>query len=232
MSHAPWVQILALSPVSWTAMGKWLTLTLSLTPTLTLTLILTLTPISPDSCRETLIRHTRGGTVVLEKTPKGPLDSKKIKPVNPKGNQPWILIGKTNAEAEALILWPSDVKSWLTGKDPDTRKDWRQKEKGARGDEMVGWHCRLYGPEFEQTPGDDEGQGSLTCCSPWGCRKSDMTEWLNNSRVRDKSGDQDSLSNNPGWYWFSLEWGRKPGPHRGFLCWVPQKLTELLRPFF
>ena len=89
LSHTPWVQILALSPVSWTALGKWLTLTLSLTPTLTLTLILTLTPTSLDSCsRETLTRHSGGGVVVLEKTPEGPLDSKKIKPVNPKGNRP------------------------------------------------------------------------------------------------------------------------------------------------
>ena len=79
-------------------------------------------------------------TVVLEKTLESPLDSKEIKPVNPKGNQPWIFTGRTNAEAEALILWPSDVKNWLTGKDPDPGKDWGKEEKGATKDEMVGWH--------------------------------------------------------------------------------------------
>ena len=78
-------------------------------------------------------------TVVLEKTPESRLDCKEIQPVNPKGNQSWILIGRTNAEAETQILWPPDSKNWLTGKDPDARKDWRQEEKGMT-DEMVGWH--------------------------------------------------------------------------------------------
>ena len=91
-----------------------------------------------------------------------------IKPVNPKGNQPWIFVGRTDAEAEAPVLWPPDAKSWLIGKDPDAGKDWRQKEKAAE-DEMVGWHHRLSGHEFE-TLGDSEGQGSLVCCSPWVCR--------------------------------------------------------------
>ena len=80
---------------------------------------------------------------MLEKSPENPLDNKKIKPVNPKGNQHWVFIGKTDAEAEALILWPLDVKSRLTGKDPDAGKDWGQEEKGATEDEMVGWHHRL-----------------------------------------------------------------------------------------
>ena len=120
-------------------------------------------------------------TVVLEKTLESPLDWKEIKLVNSRGSQSWIFTGRIDTEAEAPILWPSDMKSWLTGKDPDTRKDWRQKEKGATGDEMVGWHCRPYGPEFEQTPGDDEGQGSLTCCSPWGHKESDTTQQLNNN---------------------------------------------------
>ena len=88
-------------------------------------------------------------------------NSKEIKPVNPKGNQPWILIGRTDAEAEAPILWPPDVKSWLIEKDPDAGKDWRWEEKGTAEDEMVGWPHRLNGHEFEQTPGDGEGQGSL-----------------------------------------------------------------------
>ena len=90
-----------------------------------------------------------------------PLDSKEIKPVNPKGNQPWIFIVRTDAEVEAPILWPPDVKSWLTGKDPDAGKDWRQEEKGSTEDEMVAWHHWLSGHEFEQAPGDGEGQVSL-----------------------------------------------------------------------
>ena len=108
-------------------------------------------------------------TVVLEKTLENLLDSKKIKPVNPKGNQPWIFIGRTDAEAEAQILWLPDVKNWLLGKDPDAGKDWRQEEKkGITEEEMVAWHHRLYGPEFEQALGVGDGQGSLECCSPWG----------------------------------------------------------------
>ena len=113
--------------------------------------------------------------VVLEKTLASPLDSKKIKPVNPKGNQSWIFIGRTDAQAQAPILWPPDAKSQLTGKDPDARKDWRQKEKGATGDETVGWHHRLNVHEFEQTLGDGEGQRSLVCCSPWGHKELDTT---------------------------------------------------------
>ena len=89
-----------------------------------------------------------------------------IKPVNLKGNQRWIFIGKTDAEAEAPILWPSDAKNWLIGKAPDAGKDWRQEEKGMTEDEMVWWHHRLDGPEFEQAPGVGDGQGSLACCSP------------------------------------------------------------------
>ena len=105
-----------------------------------------------------------------------PLDSKEIKPVNPKGNQPWIFIGR--AEAEIPILWPLDVKSWFIGKDPDAGKDWGQEEKGQQ---MVGSHYQLNGHEFEQTPGDSRGWGSLACCSPWGCTEADMTERLNNT---------------------------------------------------
>ena len=116
-------------------------------------------------------------TVVLEKTPESPLDSKEIKPVNPKGNQPWIFTGRTDAEAEAPILWSPDAKSWLIGKDSDAGKDWRQEEKGITKDEMVGWHDQLNGHEFEQTLGDGEEQRSLVCCSPRGRKESDMTEW-------------------------------------------------------
>ena len=107
--------------------------------------------------------------VVLEKTLESPLDCKGIKPVNPKGNQSWIFTGRT--EAETPILWPPNAKSQLTGKDPDAGKDWGQKEKGMIEDEMVGWHHQLNGHEVEQTPGDSVGQGSLVCCSPWGCKE-------------------------------------------------------------
>ena len=130
-------------------------------------------------------------TLVLEKTPGSPLDSKKSKPVNLKGNQPWIFIGRTDAEIEVPILWPPDAKNWLTGKDPDAGKDWRQEEKGMTEDEMVGWHHWLDGHEFEQAPGVGDGQGSLACCSPWGHKELDMTEWPNwtdavNSRLNGK----------------------------------------------
>ena len=106
-------------------------------------------------------------TVVLEKTLESPLDCKEIKPVNPKGNQPWIFIGRIDAEAEALILWPPDAKSRLIGKDLDAGKNWGQ-EKRETEVEIVGWHHQLKGHEFGQSPGDTEGQGSLMCCSPWG----------------------------------------------------------------
>ena len=108
--------------------------------------------------------------VVLEKTLESPLGSKEIQPVHPKRNQSWIFIGRTDAEAEALTLWPPDVKNWLIGKDPDAGKDWRQEEKGMTEDEMLGWHHQLDGHEFEQALGVGDGQGSLVCCNPWGCR--------------------------------------------------------------
>ena len=98
------------------------------------------------------------------------LDCKEIKPVNPKGNQSLIFTGRIDAEAEALILWLPDVKNWLIWKDPDARKDWRWEEKGMTEYEMVGWHHQLDGHEFEQAPGVGDGQGSLACCNPWGCR--------------------------------------------------------------
>ena len=119
-------------------------------------------------------------TVVLEKMFESPLDFKEIKPVNPKGNQSWIFIGRVDAKAEAPILWPPDEKSWLSGKDPDAGKDWGQKEKEATEDEMVGRHHWLNEHESEQTSGDSEGQGSLVCCRPWGHKESDMTKRLNN----------------------------------------------------
>ena len=124
-------------------------------------------------------------TVVLEKTLESPLDGKEIQPVNLKGNQHWIFIGRTDAEAP--ILWPPNAKNRVIGKDPDAGKDWKQEEKGMTEDKVAGWHHWLNGHEFEQAPGDDEGQGSLACCSPWGPRESDTTELLNNSRDKMQS---------------------------------------------
>ena len=117
--------------------------------------------------------------LVLEKTLENPLDRKEIKPVSPKRNQPWIFTGRIAAEAP--IFWSPDIKSRLIGKDPDAGKDWEQDEKGAADDEMVGWHHQFNGHEFEQTPGDGEGQGSLAGYSPWGHKESDLTKWLNNN---------------------------------------------------
>ena len=118
-------------------------------------------------------------TMVLEKTLASPLYSKEIKPVNPKGNQSWIFIGRTDAEAEAPMLWPCEAKSSVTGKDPDVGKHWRQ-EKREADNEMVGWHHWLNRHEFEQTLENSEGQGSLGCCSPWVHEESYTTERLNN----------------------------------------------------
>ena len=102
-----------------------------------------------------------------------------IQPIHPKGNQSWVFIERTDAEAAASILWPPDVKSWLIRKDPDAGKEWRREEKGTTEDEMVGWHHWLKGHAFGQAPGAGDGQGGLACCSPWGCKESDMTERRN-----------------------------------------------------
>ena len=114
-------------------------------------------------------------TGVLEKTPESPLDCKELKPVHPKGDQSWIFIGRTDGEVETPILWPPDAKNWLLGRVPDAGQDWRREEKGMTDDEMVGWHHRHNGYEFEQAPEDSEGQGSRACCSSWGDKESDMT---------------------------------------------------------
>ena len=117
--------------------------------------------------------------VVLEKTLESPLDFKEIQSVHPKGNQSWIFIGRTDAEAETPILWPPDAKSWLIWKGPDARKDGGQEEKGTTEDEMVGWLHRLNGHGSGWTPGVGDGQGGLACCSLWGRKELDMAEWLN-----------------------------------------------------
>ena len=117
-------------------------------------------------------------TVVLEKTLESPLDCKKIKPVSPKENQSRIFIGRTDAEAETPILWPPNAKNWLIRKDPDAGQDWKQEEKGTTEDEMVGWHHRLDGHEFEQAMGAGDGQGGLAGCSPQSRKRlSDWTEF-------------------------------------------------------
>ena len=118
-------------------------------------------------------------TVVLEKTLESPLVCKEIEPVHPKGNQSWIFIARSDAEAETTIFWPPDVKNWHIWKDADAGKDWRWEEKGITEDEMVGWHHQLDRHEFEQVLGVGDGQGSLACCSPWGHKESDTTEQLN-----------------------------------------------------
>ena len=153
--------------------------------------------------------------VVLEKSLESPFDSKEITPVNPKGSQSWIFIGRTDAEAETPILWPPDMKSWLTGKDPSAGKDWRQEEKGTTEDEIVGWHHWPNGHEFEQTPGDRERQGSLACCSPWGHKKLDMTKQWNSNTEGSKSERKKQISsinvyiwNLEKWCWWSYLQGR------------------------
>ena len=117
--------------------------------------------------------------VVLEKTLQSSLDCKKIQPVHPKGDQSWVFLGRTDAEAETPILWPPHVKSWLIGKDPDAGRDWGQEEKGMTENEMAGWHHGLDGCESGWTPGDGDGQGGLACCDSWGRKELDTTERLN-----------------------------------------------------
>ena len=134
--------------------------------------------------------------MVPEKTLESPLDYKEIKPVNPKGNQSWIFIGKTGGEAEAPLLWPPDVKSQLIGKDPDAGKDWGQEEKGVAEHEMVRQDHWFNGHEFEQTPGDSGGQKSLACCSSWGrrVRHNLATEQQQSQKIESATADMKILS--------------------------------------
>ena len=135
-------------------------------------------------------------TVVVEKTLESPLNSKEMEPVNPKGNKPWIFLGRTDDEAEALILLLSDAKSQLNGKDPDVGQDWG-KEKGEAEDEMFGWHHCLNAHEFEQILGESEEQGSLASCCSWGHKELDTTEWLNKATIKtfNKSGIEGNFLN-------------------------------------
>ena len=131
------------------------------------------------------------------------LGHKEIKPVHPKGNQPWIFIGRTDAEAEAPILWPPDMKSWLIGKDPMLGKVERTRRRRTE-DEVVGWHHWFNAPELKQTPGSSEGQGSLAGCSPWGRKESDMTERLNSHNVTTLWDSKYCIIRLIFWFWFWL----------------------------
>ena len=161
-------------------------------------------------------------TVMLEKTLESSLGNREIKPVNSKGNQPWIFTENIYAKADVSMLWPLDVKIWPIRKDPDAEKDWGQGEKGATEDEMVGCHCWLNGREFEQTLGDSEGQGSLACCSPCSRKESDMTELLNNNRgeehstMTNKIGTWSERVNDErvAWWWM---WGGEESDLEGFV---------------
>ena len=124
--------------------------------------------------------------------------------VHPKGNQCWILTGRTDAEAETPILCPPNAKSWLIWKDPDAGKDWGQKEKGTTEDEMVGWYHWLNGHGFGWTPGVGDGQGGLACCCSWGHRESDMTEWMSWTELNGL--DYNAQAGAPGTILVLLEW--------------------------
>ena len=155
-------------------------------------------PVTMFGCESWAIKaeHWRIDTFKLWcwRTLESTLDNKEIKPINPKVDQSSIFIGRTDAEAEASILWSPDEENWLIGKDPDAGKDWRQKEKGATEDEMAGWHHWLNGHEFEWTLGDSERHGSLACCSPWDHNKLDATEQLNkNKEILIKKCQKDSF---------------------------------------
>ena len=118
-------------------------------------------------------------TVLLEKTLESPLGCKEIQPVHSEGDQPWDFFGRNDAKAGTPVLWTPHVKSWLIGKDSDAGWDWGQEEKWTAEDEMARCHHWLYWHESEWTPGVGDGQGGLACCSSWGHKEPDMTEWLN-----------------------------------------------------
>ena len=147
-------------------------------------------------------------TVVLEKTFESPLTCKETKPVNPKGNQSWVFIGRMNAEAETPVLWPPDVKNWLIGKNPDAGKDWKQGVKGTTEDGWLDGITNSMDMSLKQTLGDGEGQGRLACCSPWGHKKSDTTERLNNNKLKKGNGVAIIHSGKAqvGLIWRSREW--------------------------
>ena len=148
-------------------------------------------------------------TVMLEKTLESPLHCKEIQPVHPEGDQSWVFIGRTDAQAETAVLSPRHAKSWLTGKDPDAGRDWGQEKKGLTEVETVGWHHWLDGHEFEYTPGFGDGQGGLACCGSWGRKESDATEWLNWTECERLAGSTGVeswtlASYSSGFLWFSF----------------------------
>ena len=149
-------------------------------------------------------------TVVLEKTLESPLDIMEIQPLNPKGDQSWIFIGRTDAEAETPIVWSPHGKNWLTG------KDWRWGEKGMTEDAMAGWYHWLDGHEFEQAPGAGDGQGGLACCGPWGCKESDVTERLNRTECSVQFFLPGDLRHNSSYYFCSRA---SFGYILGQVCW-------------
>ena len=157
--------------------------------------------------------------MVLENTLESPFDSKEIKPVNPKGNQPWIFIGKTNAEAEALILWPPDTKNQLLGKDTDAGKYQKREEKGMTEDEMIGWHHWFKGHEFGQTPGDSEGQETW-CAAVHGVTKSQT--WLSDWTATTTS--LKALSSNTVTFWGTGNWN--------FNFWILMDSIQPIRTVF
>ena len=132
-----------------------------------------------DSKKLRVLKNWCFWTVVLEKTHESHLESNEIKSVSLKGNQLWIFIGRNDVEAEAPMLWSSDAKSWLTEKDPNAGKDWKQEKRVAK-DEIVGWYHWFIGHKPGQTKEDVKGQRSLACCSPWGHKGLDTIWWLNN----------------------------------------------------
>ena len=134
------------------------------------------------------------------------LNCKEIQLAHPKGDQSWVFIGRTDAEAETAIHWPPHAKSWLIGKDSDAGRNWGQEEKGTTEDEMAGWHHRLKGHESEWTPGVGDGQGGLACCNSWSHKELDTTEWLNWNEL-----NWTEAVRNDGENWNTKILGRCPG---------------------
>ena len=166
-------------------------------------------------------------TVVLESL-ENPVDCKEIKPINPKGNQSWIFIGGTDAEAEAPILWPPDAKSLLIGKDPDAGKDWGQEKTKMTEGEMAGWHHWLNGHEFEQAPGDGKGQGGLACCSPSGhrVRQTQPSYWTTNIQIYNNKYTLPTSSQIL--RKFQVAWNTVPTPHKFSVNTWPGKVLPPL----
>ena len=171
-------------------------------------------------------------TVGLEKTHESPLDSKEIKPVNPKGNQHRIIVRRTVAEIEAPILWLPDVKSWHIGKDPDAGKDWGQM-KGMTEDEMIGWHHRPSGHEFEQTLGDTDGRGSLACCTLWTCKDgtwlSDWTATATTLGCLTTGGPHKELGTSTENPTGRIRQGQEEMPAHNTIQWCPRLLQDRVR---